>query len=184
MLWTHQSKPNQNSSNWKYWKVYWNLHYKTFSPFFRKKHEHVTCKYKFIMGSAQSKLSSTQHSNKVNTHLKCMKHRYNAHVMQCMKFKDHFNKNPSQNFNKNSKVLKNLKQFQNPQKLGQRSWKCMIKMKKVSYQMRNKDLETEKEVRKMKSLSFGWLREGEKSVYREGSRRIETEIARILFIGK
>ena len=47
-----------------------------------------------------------------------------------MKFKDHFNKNPSQNFNKNSKVLKNLKQFQKPQKLGQRSWKCMIKMKK------------------------------------------------------
>ena len=35
-----------------------------------------------------------------------MKHCYNAHVMQCMKFKDHFNKNPSQNFNKNSKVLK------------------------------------------------------------------------------
>ena len=32
--------------------------------------------------------------------------------MQCMKFKDHLNKNPSQNFNKNSKVLKNLKQFQ------------------------------------------------------------------------
>ena len=46
-----------------------------------------------------------------------------------MKFKDHFNKNPSQNFNKNSKVLKNLKQFKKPQKLGQRSCKCMIKMK-------------------------------------------------------
>ena len=45
--------------------------------------------------------------------------------------------------------------------------------------MRNKDLKTENEVRKMKSL-----REGEKSVYRERLRRIETEIARILFIGK
>ena len=33
-------------------------------------------------------------------------------------------------------------------------------------------------------LEFGWLREGEKSVYRERSRRIKTEIARILFIGK
>ena len=50
-------------------------------------HEHVTCKNKFIMGLAQSKPTSTQHSNKVNIHLKCMKHCYNAHVMQCMKFK-------------------------------------------------------------------------------------------------
>ena len=146
-------------------------------------HEHVTCKYKFIMGSAQSKPTSTQNSNKVNTHLKCMKHCYNAHVMQCIKFKDHFNRNLCQNFNKNSKVLKNLKQFQKPQKLGQRSWKCMIKMKKVSYQIWNRDLETKNEVRKLKSLSFGWLREGEKYVYRERSRRNETKIARILFIG-
>ena len=146
-------------------------------------HEHVTCKYKFIMGSAQSKPTSTQHSNKVNTHLKCMKHCYNAYVMQCMKFKDHFNKNPSQNLTK-LKILKNLKQFQKPQKLGQRSWKCMIKMKKRSYQMRNEDLEIEKKVRKLKSLSFGWMREGEKSVYRERSNWIETEIARILFIEK
>jgi len=83
--------------------------------------------------------------------------------MQCMKFKYHSNKNPSQNFNKNSKVLKNLKQFQKPQKLGQRSWKCMIKMKKVSYQVRNKDLETKKEVRKMKSLSF-WVTERRREV--------------------
>ena len=45
--------------------------------------------------------------------------------MQCMKFKDHLKnlknlnkkkkKGPSKNFNKNSKVLKNLKQFQKPQ---------------------------------------------------------------------
>ena len=108
----------------------------------------MTCKYKFIMGSAQSKPTSTHHSNKVNTYLKCMKHCYNAHVMQCMKFKDHLNKNPSQNFNKNSKVLKIFKQFQKPQKLGQRLWKCMIKMKKLSYQMRNKDFKTKNEVRK------------------------------------
>ena len=50
-------------------------------------HENVTCKYKYIKGSAQSKPTSTQQSNKVNTHLKCMKHCYNAHVMQCVKFK-------------------------------------------------------------------------------------------------
>ena len=52
-----------------------------------KMHEHVTCKYKCIMGLAHSKPTSTQHSNEVNTHLKCMKHRYNAHGMQCMKLK-------------------------------------------------------------------------------------------------
>ena len=66
------------------------------------------------MGSAQSKPTNTQHSNKVNTHLKCMKHCYNAHVMQCMKFKDHFNKNPSQNFNEKSQVLKISNNFKNP----------------------------------------------------------------------
>ena len=37
--------------------------------------------------------------------------------------------------------------------------KCMIKRKKVSYQMKNNDLETENEVRKMKRLSFGCLGE-------------------------
>ena len=33
-------------------------------------------------------------------------------------------------------------------------------------------------------LEFGWLGEGEKSVYRERLKRNETEIVRILFIGK
>ena len=37
---------------------------------YMKMDEHVTYKYKCIMGSAQSKPISTQHSNKVNTHLK------------------------------------------------------------------------------------------------------------------
>ena len=60
----------QNTKNWRYVCI--------------KMHEHVTCKYKFIIGSAQSNPTSTQHSNKVNTHLKCIKHCYNVHVMQCM----------------------------------------------------------------------------------------------------
>ena len=51
-----------------------------------KMHEHVICKLKNIMGSTQSKPTSTHHCNKVNTHLKCMKHCYNANVMQCMMF--------------------------------------------------------------------------------------------------
>ena len=44
-------------------------------------HEYVTCKLKYIMGLAQSKPTSTKHCNKVNTHLKCIKHCYNANVM-------------------------------------------------------------------------------------------------------
>ena len=66
-----------------------------------KMHKHMTCKFKRIMGSAQSKPTSTQHSNKVNTHLKCMKHCYNAHVMQCMKFQTSIWQNPSQKLSKN-----------------------------------------------------------------------------------
>jgi len=38
-----------------------------------KMHEYVTCKLKNIIGSAQSKLTSTQQINIVITHLKCMK---------------------------------------------------------------------------------------------------------------
>ena len=69
-------------------------------------HENVTCKFKCIMGSAQSKPTSTQHSNKVNTHLKCMKHCYNVSVMQCMRFNTH-----PKNCTKPSSILKNPKIF-------------------------------------------------------------------------
>ena len=74
-----------------------------------KMHEHVTCKYKCIMGSAQSKPTNTHHSNRVNTHLKCMKHCYNAHVIL-------------KNWAKTSLILKNLKTFQKSQKLGHKMW--------------------------------------------------------------
>ena len=50
--------------------------------------------------------------------------------------------------------------------------------------MRNEDLETEKKSEEVEKLEFGWIREGEKSIYRERSNWIETEIARILFIEK
>ena len=117
-----------------------------------------------------------------HTHLKCMEHCYNAHVMQCMKYKDHLNKNPSQNFNKNSKVLKNFNQFQKPQKLGQRSWICMIKMKKVSYQKRNKDLETKEEVRNVRGLSLRCLGVREKKIHRERSKEMSEKSQWLLFI--
>ena len=61
--------------------------------------------------------------------------------------------------------------------------KCVVKREKVSYQMKNKDLETKNEVSKMKRLSFRCLGEGEKPFYRERSGRNWIEIARILFIG-
>ena len=83
-----------------------------------KMHEHVTCKLKNIMGLAQSKPTSTHQCNKVNTNLKCMKHCYNANVMQCMNILDHLNKNHPNNFTKTSSILKNLKNFQKLQKLG------------------------------------------------------------------
>ena len=84
-----------------------------------KMHEHVTCKLKNIMGSAKSKPTSTHHCNKVNTHLKCMKHCYNANAMQCMMIYTHLSKTHPKNFTKTSSILKNLKKFQKPQKLGQ-----------------------------------------------------------------
>ena len=46
-------------------------------------HEHVTCKTKCIMGSAQSKPINTQTNS---THLNACQYCYNANVMQCMKF--------------------------------------------------------------------------------------------------
>jgi len=61
--------------------------------------------------------------------------------------------------------------------------KCMTKREKVSYHMKNKDIETENEVRKMKRLSCGCLGEGEKPFYQERLGRNGTEIARIKFIG-
>ena len=50
--------------------------------------------------------------------------------MQCMKFKDHLNKNPFQNFSKNSKILKNPKNFQKPQNLGLNAWNAWIMREK------------------------------------------------------
>ena len=80
-------------------------------------------------------------------------------------FLNHLNKNPSQNFNKNSKVLKKSQTISKTLKVRSKIMKCMIKKEKVSHQMKNKDLETEDEVRKMKRLSFGCLGEGEKPFY-------------------
>ena len=48
--------------------------------------------------------------------------------------------------------------------------------------MKNKDHETETEVRKMKSLSFGCLGVREERSYRERSKENGFEIARLEFI--
>ena len=80
-------------------------------------HEHVTCKpKKKIMGSAQSKPTRTHQCNKVNTHLKCMKHCYNADVMQCMMFLKTFKHKPVPKFHKNFKFWKNPKVKKNKNK--------------------------------------------------------------------
>ena len=68
----HQQYQYQYKDKWRYICI--------------KMHEHVICNIKSIIGSAQSKPTSTHHCNKVNTHLKCMTHFYNADVMQCMMF--------------------------------------------------------------------------------------------------
>ena len=51
-----------------------------------KMNEHVTCKLKNITGSAKTKPNSTQSLQQGKHISKCMKHCYNAHVMQCMMF--------------------------------------------------------------------------------------------------
>ena len=61
------------------------------------------------MDSAQSKPTRTHQCNKVNTHLKCMKHCYNANVMQCMMFLKTFKHKPVPKFHKNFKFWKNPK---------------------------------------------------------------------------
>ena len=60
--------------------------------------------------------------------------------------------------------------------------KCMIKKEKVSHQMKNKDLETEDEVRKMKRLSFGCLGVREERSYQERLKENGSEIASRKFI--
>ena len=68
-----------------------------------KMHEHVTCKpKKKIMGSAQSKPTRTHQCNKVNTHLKCMKHCYIAHVMAMHEVLNSLKQHPTQKLHKNS----------------------------------------------------------------------------------
>ena len=73
-----------------------------------KIHEHLTCKFKYIMGSAQSKPTSTHHFNIVMTHLKC----------KCDAMHDHlktFKQNPTQKFHKNFiNFGKTPKFFKNP----------------------------------------------------------------------
>ena len=76
-----------------------------------KMHENVIRKLKSIMGSAQSKSISTHHCNKIDIHLKCMIHCYNADVMQCMMFLNSFKQKPTQKF------CKTLINFENPQKI-------------------------------------------------------------------
>ena len=85
-------------------------------------HEYVICKRNCIMGSSQSNSTSTHQFNIYNTHLNAWKYSYYASVMKCMRFETRLSKNPSQNFNNNSLILKNPKIFQRPQNVVFKSW--------------------------------------------------------------
>ena len=75
---------------------------------------------KNIMGSGQSKPISTHHCSKVITHLKCMKHCYNADVMQCMMISNNLNKPIPKISQKLQNFWKPPKFIKKPQKLGQK----------------------------------------------------------------
>ena len=93
--------------------------------------------------------------------------------MQCMKLKDHLNKNPSQNFNKHSTILKNLKIFQKSQNLGLNAW---IMREKEIIPSDLKQGKAENHVG-LKVLGEKWVfgRWGDKSVKRE-IKKSEREI--------
>ena len=78
--------------------------------------------HKNITGLAQSKPTSTHYCNKVNTHpkiheleLQCKCDAMRGHLGSFKKKKTH-----PKTLAKTSIILKNLKNFQNPQKLGQK----------------------------------------------------------------
>ena len=92
-----------------------------------KMHEHVTCKLKNIMGSTKSKPTSTHHCNKVNAHLKCMKHCYNANAMQCMMIYTHLSKTHPKKFHKNFINIEKSQKISKTPKVRSECMKCMIK---------------------------------------------------------
>ena len=59
-------------------------------------------------------LPSQNHFNNVNTHLKCMKQCYNAHVMKCMMIESHFHKAYPKNSQKLHQFWKTSKFIKNP----------------------------------------------------------------------
>ena len=144
-----------------------------------KTHEHMTCKLKCIMGSAQSKPTSTQHSNKVNIHVKCMKHCYNTHVMQCMKFKTQWNNTQSKICTKTSLILKNSKVNQKSQKLGQKIWNAWERRRNQHTRWRKMILRPKIEWGRRFECLKGVL--GSEEVKR--IKRNESEIVRCVFIG-
>ena len=92
-----------------------------------KMHEHVTCKSKNIMGSAQSNPTSTYHFNIVSTHLKCMNH---LKKCKCDVMHEHlrsFKQNPNQKFCKNFINFEKPQKFSKSPKVRSEYMKCMIK---------------------------------------------------------
>ena len=108
------------------------------------------------MGSAKSNPIAHKLFNMYNTQLNAWKYNYDAHEMQCMKFLGSNFQKLSQNFINNSSILKNPKNFQEPQNLGFKTWNACKWRRLQAYQMKEnlkkleeslgKGLEWEREV--------------------------------------
>ena len=57
-------------------------------------------------------------------------------MMQCMRFYTHLSENPSQNFNKNSSILKNPNKFSKTPKPRFQNMKCMNMKRLEAYQVK------------------------------------------------
>ena len=112
------------------------------------------------------------HENIVKMQMLC-----NAWWFKIIQTKTH-----AKNFAKTSKILKNHKKFQKPQKMGQNIWNAWLMSKKSSYQRRKIDLEAEDFL----GMRFGVRKKGfgrwKDTNYQERSRRNERNVTRTLYI--
>jgi len=143
----------------------------------------VTCKPKKISWAQPNpNLTAQNHCNKVNTHLKCMKHCYNANKMQCIMIYNHLHKTHPKNFTKTSSILKNPKKISKAQNLDLNAWR-MSKREIIPRDLRQK--KKGRKSRRLKVLREKWVFGRWKDrVCRERSGRNEEKIAQNLYIEK
>ena len=150
-----------------------------------KMHEHVICKQKKISwGQPNPNLTAHNHCNKVNTHLKCMKHCYNANEMQCMMIYNHLHKTHPKNFTKTSSILKKPKKISKTQNLDLNAWNAWRMSKREIIPSDLRQVKGRKS-RGLKVLREKWVFGRWKYwVCWERSGRSEEKIAQNLYIEK